>query len=282
MADMENALWGANVVKSNEAPSTSEFVTALVKCDASWLGSAPGGCYATQQEMVGALVATTTYSGRSAPEQDASCCAQCSANPDCQFWVRSTEDNTCWLKNGFMNGEVSNHHRGGFSATQCRGQRGRDMLGHDLMQTQHYGQTEEEKDASCCAQCQQNTECEFWVRSTDDATCWLKNGFTGFSDPNVTITNRRGGFSAHGTPQGHWAIKGGDAQGGQLQTLWDGPRAPGYAPMKKQGAIVLGIGGDNSNGSVGTFYEGAITVGVASKAADDAVQANIASAGYGR
>ena len=34
------------------------------------------------------------------------------------------------------------------------------------------------------------------------------------------------------------------------QTYWDGPRAPGYSPMKKQGAIVLGLGGDNSDGAV--------------------------------
>ena len=27
MADMENALWGANVVKSNEEPITHEYVT---------------------------------------------------------------------------------------------------------------------------------------------------------------------------------------------------------------------------------------------------------------
>ena len=42
--------------------------------------------------------------------------------------------------------------------------------------------------------------------------------------------------------QGHWAIKGGDATQGPLKTYWDGRRAPGYAPMKKQGAIILGIG----------------------------------------
>ena len=45
--------------------------------------------------------------------------------------------------------------------------------------------------------------------------------------------------------QGHWAIKGADATQGELKTYWDGRRAPGYAPMKKQGSIILGIGGDN-------------------------------------
>jgi hypothetical protein len=51
--------------------------------------------------------------------------------------------------------------------------------------------------------------------------------------------------------------------------------------MKKQGAIILGIGGDNSDGAIGTFYEGVMTHGYASKEADDAVQADIVAAGYG-
>ena len=53
-----------------------------------------------------------------------------------------------------------------------------------------------------------------------------------------------------GAAPGHWAIKGADAQTGTLKTYWDGHRAPRYAPMKKQGAIILGIGGDNSDGAV--------------------------------
>ena len=40
-----------------------------------------------------------------------------------------------------------------------------------------------------------------------------------------------------GAAPGHWAIKGADAQAGTFKTYWDGPRAPGYAPMKKQGAV---------------------------------------------
>merc|ERR1719331_2325127 len=81
-----------------------------------------------------------------------------------------------------------------------------------------------------------------------------------------------------GAAPGHWAIKGADAQTGTLKTYWDGHRAPRYAPMKKQGAIILGIGGDNSDGAVGTFYEGAMTRGYSTDAADAAVQANIIAA----
>ncbi len=79
-----------------------------------------------------------------------------------------------------------------------------------------------------------------------------------------------------------FALKGADATKGNLTTFWDGPRPKGYQPMKKQGAIVLGIGGDNSNTGVGTFYEGVMTAGYSTDAADDAVQANIVAAGYGR
>jgi hypothetical protein len=80
---------------------------------------------------------------------------------------------------------------------------------------------------------------------------------------------------------GSWALKGGDAQTGLLQTMYDGARPAGYNPMKKQGAVLLGVGGDNSNASAGSFFEGVVTRGNASNATDDAVQANIVAAGYG-
>ena len=57
--------------------------------------------------------------------------------------------------------------------------------------------------------------------------------------------------------------------------------------MKKQGAIVLGSGGDcckpngGVNASAGTFYEGAIVSGYPTDAIDNAVQNNIIAAGYG-
>jgi hypothetical protein len=82
--------------------------------------------------------------------------------------------------------------------------------------------------------------------------------------------------------QNHWAIKAGNAQSGGLSTYFSGVRpSGGYNPMRKQGAIILGIGGDNSHGSAGTFYEGVMTSGYPSDSADNAVQANIVAAGYG-
>jgi non-reducing end alpha-L-arabinofuranosidase len=98
-----------------------------------------------------------------------------------------------------------------------------------------------------------------------------------FTSKFVTATLKNNGTS-------RFAIKGSNAQSGSLFTMWDGALPPGYSPMKKQGAIVLGSGGDccldNTNLSAGTFYEGAMVSGYPSDATENAVQANIVAAGY--
>ena len=82
-----------------------------------------------------------------------------------------------------------------------------------------------------------------------------------------------------------WTLRGGNAQHGGLATLYSGVR-PGsrengsYYPMHKRGGLLLGTGGDNGNGSAGTFYEGVMTNGYPSEATTDAVQANIVAARY--
>jgi hypothetical protein len=95
-----------------------------------------------------------------------------------------------------------------------------------------------------------------------------------------SITARFVTAVAKGEPH-HWASLGGDAQQGALSTMFDGARIDAtYDPMRKQGAIVLGNGGDNSNGSQGTFYEGVMTSGYPTDATDKLVQANIVAARY--
>ena len=85
-----------------------------------------------------------------------------------------------------------------------------------------------------------------------------------------------------------FALKGSNAQSGSLATFYKGALPGGWSPMKKQGAIVLGSGGDcckpsgGANQSDGTFYEGAIVAGYPADATDDAVQENIVAAGYGK
>ena len=87
---------------------------------------------------------------------------------------------------------------------------------------------------------------------------------------------------AKGEPH-HWTSMGGDAQKGALSVMFDGGRVNAtYDPMRKQGAILLGNGGDNSNGSQGTFYEGAVTAAgtFPTDTTDQLVQANVVSARY--
>jgi hypothetical protein len=87
---------------------------------------------------------------------------------------------------------------------------------------------------------------------------------------------------AKGEPH-HWTSMGGDAQRGTLSVMFDGPRInSSYDPMRKQGAILLGNGGDNSNGSQGTFYEGAMTASgtFPTNDTDQQVQANVVAARY--
>jgi hypothetical protein len=98
-----------------------------------------------------------------------------------------------------------------------------------------------------------------------------------FSSRYVTAMLKNNGTSV-------FALKGSNAQSGSLTTLWNGALPNGYSPMRKQGAIILGSGGDccngNTNISIGTFYEGAIVSGYPSDTTDNAVQANIVAAGY--
>ncbi|WUD85745.1 alpha-L-arabinofuranosidase B [Streptomyces sp. NBC_00503] len=114
----------------------------------------------------------------------------------------------------------------------------------------------------------------------------LENGLfsgvnAGYNANDPTVNNRfltaivKGGAN-------QWAIRSGNAQSGALSTSYSGvrPNVSGYNPMKKQGAIILGIGGDNSNSSAGTFYEGVMTSGYPSDATENEVQANITAAGY--
>ncbi|MGW5611131.1 alpha-L-arabinofuranosidase B [Streptomyces sp. NPDC003753] len=114
----------------------------------------------------------------------------------------------------------------------------------------------------------------------------LENGlFSGdnrtFNANDPTVNNRFLTAMVKGGPN-QWAIRGGDAQSGGLSTYYSGvrPNVSGYNPMHKEGAIILGIGGDNSKGAQGTFYEGVMTSGYPSDATENAVQANITAAGY--
>jgi non-reducing end alpha-L-arabinofuranosidase len=114
----------------------------------------------------------------------------------------------------------------------------------------------------------------------------LENGL--FSGGNGNNPNNDGNNSAFVTAlvknngTSTYAIKGGNADSGGLSTWYSGslPTQGGYIPMHQEGAIILGTGGDNSNSSAGDFFEGVMTAGYPTDAADNAVQANIVSVGY--
>lgn len=82
-----------------------------------------------------------------------------------------------------------------------------------------------------------------------------------------------------------WEIHGGNAQEGELKTFYKGIRPHSldndwYYPMHRKGAVQMGNGGDNGNGSSGTFYEGVMVTGYPDEATLNAVQKNIVSAKY--
>ena len=65
-------------------------------------------------------VEVTTYDGSSEWDKDISCCKKCDLNKDCEYWVRATDSNHCWLKSN--NGKTieassSSNRRGGFRAS---------------------------------------------------------------------------------------------------------------------------------------------------------------------
>jgi hypothetical protein len=206
MADMENALWGADVVDSNEPSINFDFVTAMVKGDVTEKGRP--GVYTPGVDFPGNDVAPCGFNGCVLPagSTHSVCEAKCNSTALCQGYV--------------------------FADGSCSGKSG--------------------------------------------PICWTKGSMSRGSPATC-----RASRSLVNSP-GHWAIKGGNSQSGDLKVYWDGDRAPKYAPMKKQGAIILGIGGDNSDGAVGTFYEGVMTKGYSIDAVDAAVQANIVAVGYGK
>jgi hypothetical protein len=117
----------------------------------------------------------------------------------------------------------------------------------------------------------------------------LENGlWAGNSSPynaNTSITGMKyvtAILKSDAAGKNHWTIKAGDSQSGPLAQKFDGQRPSSrYNPMRKEGAIGLNTGGDNSNSAIGVFFEGAMTAHYSSDAADSAVQENIVSI-YGK
>jgi len=117
-----------------------------------------------------------------------------------------------------------------------------------------------------------------WVMGDLENGLWAGNGSPYNGNTPVSYTYVTAMLKGDATGKNHWAIKAGNAQSGALTKMFDGPRPSSrYNPMRKEGAIGLGTGGDNSNSAQGNFFEGVMTAAYSSDAADDAVQANIVS-----
>ena len=134
-----------------------------------------------------------------------------------------------------------------------------------------------------------------WVGADLESGMYFGGGnLTKVNPGNKPLTSDFVALHLKGRADG-FALKGGDATRGAFQTMYDGVRPDHrsnpndchwhgfngtYQPMRKQGAIILGTGGDDSNGASGSFFEGIMAAGVTSAATDDAIHANIVAVGY--
>jgi len=124
-----------------------------------------------------------------------------------------------------------------------------------------------------------------WIMA--DMEAGLFSGFNAKKNDVPSITDWRfvSAF-VNGGGGNKWDLRGGDATKTDVVTFYEGerPSSPDpndvYFPMSKKGGLLLANGGDNGNGSAGTFFEGAMTVGYPSLEAVQAIQANIAAAKY--
>ena len=117
-----------------------------------------------------------------------------------------------------------------------------------------------------------------WFMGDFEAGVWSGGSgayTTNNNDPTITYQYAVGMVKSQ---TGNYAIRVANAQSGNLITAYDGNFVTTW---KMGGAIILGIGGDNSNSSYGTFFEGAITAGRPTDATDTLILKNIQAAGYG-
>jgi hypothetical protein len=84
----------------------------------------------------------------------------------------------------------------------------------------------------------------------------------------------------------NFILKYGNAATGTLSTAWTGSlptqsNPTPYIPLKQQGGLSVGEGGDGSNMGTGAFSEGVVIAAQTSDATDNLIQANLVSV-YGQ
>jgi hypothetical protein len=130
-----------------------------------------------------------------------------------------------------------------------------------------------------------------WFMADFEAGVWAGGskvgdpGWGALNDPHPKNTNNPSmkvplALGILKTSPSKYAIRAADTQKAtDLTTAYEGAMPK---PMDNQGGIVIGVGGDNSNNSWGTFYEGAIVAGYPTNETDLAVLKNVQAAAYGK
>lgn len=124
-----------------------------------------------------------------------------------------------------------------------------------------------------------------WIMSDMEAGLFSGYGAKQNDVPSITGWRFVSVFM-NGGGGNQWDLRGADASCDTLTVFYSGPRphskegSDAYYPMHKKGGMLLGNGGDNGNGSAGTFFEGVMTVGYPTEEAIAAVQKNIAGMQY--
>jgi non-reducing end alpha-L-arabinofuranosidase len=119
-----------------------------------------------------------------------------------------------------------------------------------------------------------------WFMGDFEGGVWAGgSGMSSATNNSLPSSNMDYAFGILKNTPSNYAIRVGNGTSGALTTAYDGNTPK---QLLLNGAIILGIGGDNSNHSFGTFYEGVMTAGRPSDAVDASVLQNVQSVGYGR
>jgi hypothetical protein len=111
----------------------------------------------------------------------------------------------------------------------------------------------------------------------DDA----KNAPANMNNPTLKVKFALGFLKTNKGPE-RYALRMADISTASMVTTAYAGNYPSTKKLGSKGAVVLGVGGDNSNNSFSTFYEGAITQGYPTDATEDAVFQNVKAVGYGK
>jgi len=134
-----------------------------------------------------------------------------------------------------------------------------------------------------------------WYGADFEAGVWMGGsvpsdpGWGGLNDPNPTgnpdnpslqVKLALGFLKTRSDPEEYYSLRMANAATDTaVNTAWQGPYPQGKS-QDQRGAVVIGVGGDNSNNSYGTFFEGVIVAGYPEDATEQAVLDNIKAVGY--